>query len=140
MRPEAQLFFHVLGATLLFGATGAVAVLAFAGRIREESRPLARAALLTVLALAVPAWIATLAFGTWTESAGNWPEGLTWIEIGLRVNDGGLLVLLASAGLAYRWLRHPSERWAPTVIAALACLYLAGLAVAWWVMTTKLPA
>ena len=140
MRPEAQLFFHVLGATVLFGATGAVAVLAFAGRMREEARPLAHAALATLLALAVPAWIVTFVFGLWTESAGNWPEGLTWIAIGLRVNDAGLVVLLASAGIAYRWMRRPAERWAPTVLAILACLYLVGLAVAWWVMTTKLPA
>jgi hypothetical protein len=140
VRPETQLFFHVLGATVLFGATGAVATLALAGRRRDEPGFVARATLAILLALAVPAWIATLAFGGWTESAGDWPEGLTWLEFGVRVMDVGLLVLAASAGLAFRWVRRPASRWAPSAIAFLSLLYLAALAVAWWVMTTKLPA
>jgi hypothetical protein len=140
MKPETQLFFHVLGAIVLFGATAAVATLALAGRGRDEPRPIARATLAILLVLAVPAWIATLAFGIWTESAGDWPDGLTWVDFGFRVTDVGLLVVLVSAALAYRWIRRPTGRWAPSAIGFLNTLYLAALAVAWWVMTTKLPA
>ena len=139
MRPEAQLYVHVLSATVLFGAIGTVAVLGLAARRRTDQRPLARAALLTLLVLAVPAWVLTFVFGSWTKSKAHWPDGLAWIDIGFRVSDFGLIILLVSAGIAYRWTRRPDSGWPAPTIAALACVYLAGLAVAWWVMTAKVP-
>jgi hypothetical protein len=138
MKPEFQLFVHVLGATMLFGATGAVAVLGLAGRSRTDALPLARAAFRTLLLLALPAWVVTLVFGSWTKSKADWPD-LTWIELGFHVMDGGLLVLLATTAIAWRWQRRPETTWAATAIGALACLYLAALALAWWVMTAKVP-
>ena len=139
MRPEAQLFFHVLGAMTLFGATAAVAVLGLAARNRTEPLPLARAAFRTLLVLALPAWVVTLAFGTWTQSKADWRDDLTWIELGLHIADGGLVLLLVATGISYWWTRNPARGWPATAVGALASIYLVALAVAWWVMTAKVP-
>jgi hypothetical protein len=139
MRAETQLFLHVLGAITLFGATSAVAVLAFAGRLREVQRPLARASFWTVLVLAIPAWIVVIAFGEWTESAAHWPDELGWIDLGRGIADIGLFVLLAAAGLAYRWMRRQAGGWHVTALGVIASLYVVALAVAWWCMAAKVP-
>jgi len=139
MRPDAQLFVHVLGATVLFGATGVVAVLGLAGRTTSNPLPLARATFLTLLVLVLPAWAVTVGFGTWTESKENLPDGLAWVDIGVRVTDIGLILLLVTTGIAFRWQRRPGAAWAGTAVGALATLYLVALAVAWWVMSTKVP-
>jgi hypothetical protein len=139
MRPDAQLFLHVLGATVLFGATAAVAVLGLAGRTYGNPLPLARAAFRTLLFLVIPAWALTVAFGTWTDSKENLPDGLAWVDIGVRVTDVGLLLLLVTTALAFRWQRRPQTAWAASAVGALATLYLVALAVAWWVMTAKVP-
>jgi hypothetical protein len=137
--PEAQVFIHVLGAITLFGATGAVAVLALAARGRAEQAPLARASYWTLLVLALPAWLLTVVFGSWVESAGDWPEGLGWLDLGAAIGDAGLLVLLLAAFLAFRWQRGATSARLPTAICVLTSLYLVALAVAWWVMSTKTP-
>ncbi len=136
---ETQLFLHVLGAIALFGTTGAVAVLALAARGREVQLPLARASLWTLLVGAIPAWIVMLSFGEWTKSKGDWPGDPAWIGVGVAVADAGLIVLLVAAGLAYRWTRRPSGGWPVTAIATLTSLYVVALAVAWWVMSAKVP-
>jgi hypothetical protein len=136
---EAQLFLHVLGAIVLFGATGAVAVLALVGRSREEQLPLARVSLWTLLAVAVPAWVVMLAFGEWTKSKADWPGDPGWIGVGVAVADGGLIILLVAAALAYRWARRGAAGWHVTGLAALASLYVVLLAIAWWVMAAKVP-
>jgi len=136
---ETQLFVHILGAILLFGATAAVAVLALVGRNREEQAPLARASLFTVFALAIPGWVATLGFGYWTKSDMNWPDGIGWIDLGAGVANAGLFVLLAAAGLSYLWTRRPAGGWFVSVLGAMAAAYLIALAVAWWAMSARVP-
>lgn len=136
---DTQVFFHVLGAVTLFGSVGAVAVLALAARSVTEQLPLARASFWTLLVLALPAWVVTIVFGNWAESAANWPEDLGWLSIGAGVGDGGLLVLLAATALAFRWKRNPSRGRTVTAIGVLSGLYLVALAVAWWVMSAKVP-
>jgi hypothetical protein len=59
--------------------------------------------------------------------------------IGLRISDIGLVVLLVTAAVSFRWTRRPDTGWAAPAIAVLASLYLVALAVAWWVMTAKVP-
>jgi hypothetical protein len=139
MRADAQLFIHVLAATALFGATGAVAVLGFAARRRADRRPLAGAAFWTILLLVLPAWALTLAFGEWTRSKEHWPDDISWIGIGYAVADGGLILLLVTTAVAWWWTRHTEAGWPAPAIAALASLYLVALGVAWWVMTAKVP-
>jgi hypothetical protein len=136
---EAQLFLHVLGAIALFGSLAAVAVLALFGRHRDEQLPFARASFATLLAVAIPAWVVMLAFGYWTKSEMNWPDGLGWIDLGAGIADLGLLVLLAAAALNYVWTRRPTDGWPVTVLGAVTGLYLVALAVAWWAMSAKVP-
>ena len=57
----------------------------------------------------------------------------------VRVTDVGLLLLLVTTALAFRWQRRPQTAWAASAVGALATLYLVALAVAWWVMTAKVP-
>ena len=136
---ETQTFLHVLGAITLFGATSAVAVLALFGRNRDEQLPLARASFFTLLVLAIPAWVVTLAFGYWTESELNLPDGIGWVELGAGVADAGLLVLLAGGALNYAWIRRPAGGWQATALGWLAFAYVLALAVAWWAMSAKVP-
>jgi hypothetical protein len=139
MRPDAQIFLHVLGATTLFGATGAVAVMGLVARPRTERLPLARATFRTLLVLALPAWIVMLAFGTWAESKESyWSDDAGWLGLGYGVADAGIVVLLASTGLAYWWTRRPSG-WQGTAVGILAAVYLVALAAAWWAMSAKVP-
>jgi hypothetical protein len=139
MRPDFQLFLHVLGAAALFGSTLCLVVLAAASRSRAEPRPLAFGALATTLAVAIPAWVLMLAFGHWTKSKEGWPSGLDWLQLGTGIADAGLLVLLASAGLSFAWLRRPAAAWLPGALGLLAAAYTFALGVGWWVMTTKVP-
>jgi hypothetical protein len=139
MRPETQLFLHVLSAITLFGATGAVAVLALVGRSRDEQLPLARASFWTTLVLAIPAWVLMTAFGEWTKSAADWPDELGWIDLGRGVADVGLFVMLAAAALGYRWTRRPAAGWHVTALGVIASLYVLALAAAWWAMSAKVP-
>jgi hypothetical protein len=139
VRPDFQIFAHVLCATVLFGSTGAVAVLSLAARRRTDQLPLARASLRTLLVLTVPAWALTFVFGVWAESKENLPDGLGWLDLGFRINDFGLLLLLVTTVIAWRWTRRPDASWPATTVAVLTCLYLVALGVAWWVMTAKVP-
>jgi hypothetical protein len=140
MKFELQLFLHILGAIVLFGATGAVAVLALAARHRSEQAALARTSFWTLLGLAVPAWVVMLGFGTWTESKADYPEEPGWLSLGSGIADLGLLLLLATTFLAFRWRRNPEGGGRTvTAIGVLSCLLLVAIAVAWWAMSAKVP-
>jgi hypothetical protein len=72
----------------------------------------------------------------WIESAEDVDEDATWVGIGFIVAEPGLLLLLVAAGFAFWWSRRPTG-WQGWVVAALATIYVAALAVAWWAMATK---
>ncbi len=139
MRPDAQLFFHVLGAASLFGGVAVLAALGFAGRRSAHGPALARAGLLTTLAVAVPAWALTVVFGSWAKSREGIPGSVEWLRIGNGIASGGIVALLAEAALAYAWTRRPDDRRLPVALLAVATAYLGALGVAWWVMTAKVP-
>jgi len=139
MRPDAQLFLHVLAATALFGSTLTLIVLGLAGGRVAERRPLAFGALVTTLAVGVPSWAVMLAFGSWTESDEGWPSGLRWLDIGHGVADAGIVVLLVLAALSYFWLRRPASARLGSAVGLVAFGYALALGVAWWLMTTKVP-
>lgn len=139
MRPDLQLFLHVLGAVALFGAVAAVAILGFAGRRPDGRARLAGASLRTLIFVAVPAWAVMLAFGSWTKSKEGLPGGIEWLKIGSAIAAAGIAVLLATAAIAYAWTRRPSDGRLPLALGVLATGYLAALAVAWWVMSAKVP-
>ena len=137
-RPFFPLFLHVLGAMTLVGAMLAVLVLTFAAWRRPEVAALRRAAFGTLLVLAIPAWVVMRVGAQWIYSR----EGFSghgdpdWIGIGFIVADAGLVVLLATSGVAFWWSRG-GRPIAGRLVGGLTGLYLVMLAVAWLAMSGK---
>ena len=137
-RPFFPLFLHVLGAMTLVGAMLAVFVLTIAAWKRPEVASLRRAAFRTLLILAIPAWIvmrvgAQLIYSKEFGSGGHDPD---WVGIGFIVADAGLIVLLATSGVAFWWSRG-GRPIAGRLVGGLTGLYLVMLAVAWLAMSGK---
>jgi hypothetical protein len=137
-RPFFPLFLHVLGAMILVGAMLAVLVLTIAAWRRPEVAALRRAAFGTLLVLAIPAWVvmrigAQLIYSKEFGSGGHDPN---WIRIGFTVADTGLIVLLATSGVAFWWSRG-GRPVAGRLVGGLTGLYLVMLAVAWLAMSGK---
>ena len=132
----APLFFHVLGATLLFGGIAAVAILSWAAvRATEHAPLLRRLAFATTLLVVWPAWILMRISAQWVLSR----EGLDkstpgWVDVGFVVADAGLAVLLVVTLLA--WLSRRKAGVTPW-LAGLVSLYGVALAVAWFAMSAK---
>ena len=140
MTAHPQLFLHVLGAIVLFGSVGAATLLAWRGRVANGSgSALAGAAFRTLLGFALPAWIVMFIFGNWTKSKEHIPDATHWLKIGSAIAIAGVLVLLVAVGTSFAWSRTPTRRSLATATGALTTLLLAALAVAWWVMTAKVP-
>ena len=141
VRPDSWnlvLFFHVLGAMALVGAVATVIVLAATAGLRPERELLSRAAFRVTLLLVVPSWLVMRVFGEWTRSReGFGDEDPTWLGIGYIVGDLGLLVILLTTAAAFWWSRRRGEGWQRLAVLALAGIYLAALAVAWFVMAGK---
>ena len=139
MRPHLPLFLHVLGAIGLCGALATVALLSWRGRRAAPSAVLASTAFWTLLVLATPSWLVLFIFGAWTKSKERLPSDVGWLRIGSAIANAGVAVLLLATGSAYAWSRVPGRRSLATATGLLASIYLAALAVAWWVMTAKVP-
>jgi hypothetical protein len=140
VRPDSwnlPLFVHVLGAMTLFGGTLAVAAFGWAAVRRPARELLARVAFRTLLAVVLPAWIVMRIGAAWIESKEDISGDPTWIGVGYTVSEPGLIVLLATIGVAYWATRRRGAGWQPRAVAVLASLYLLALAVAWWSMSTK---
>jgi hypothetical protein len=133
------LFLHVLGATVLFGGTLALTVLAFAAwRGRERAAMLARLAFWTLLVVVLPTWILMRAGAQWIvdkEFPGNNPPG--WVDVGFVVSEPGLVLLLALGVVAWLSARRGGTGRLAAALAVLAPVYLAALAVAWFAMSAK---
>jgi hypothetical protein len=136
MRPELQLFLHVLGAIALFGSFATLGVLAFAGRRLTEGGLLAKAALVTTIAVGVPAWALTLIFGSWTKANEGLPGTVGWIRAPSAIAFAGMFVLLGAAAISYSWLRRPAG-WQAPALGLVSGAYIVALSVAWWMMTAK---
>jgi len=139
VRADAQLFLHVLAAITLFGAVAAAAILSWRGRADGTGVAAAGATFRSLVAFALPAWVVMFVFGNWTKSKEHIPDSTQWLKIGSAIAIAGVLVLLVSIGTSYAWSRTPGRRGLATATGALTTLLLAGLAVAWWVMTAKVP-
>jgi hypothetical protein len=137
-RPFWPLFLHVVGAMTLFGALLAAAIASTVAWRRPEIVVL-RKATFWVLISALPDFVvfriaAELIYSDEKDAfGGNDP---TWIGIGRTAADGGLLVLLASLGFAYWWLRS-GKPVAGRVVAGLVTVQLVILGVAWFAMSAK---
>jgi hypothetical protein len=126
-RPFWPLFLHILSAMTLWGALLTAAVAAFAGQ---------RRATFVSLVTALPAWAATLGFGSWIESDENLSPSPTWLDIGHMVLEPGLIVLLAALGAAF-WWRRSGKHVAGRIAGGLAGVYLLLLTVAMLAMSGK---
>jgi hypothetical protein len=141
IRPDSfdfPLFVHVLGAMALFGAVLTAFVVAVAAWGRPEAVVLRRAVLLSLLVVAVPAYVAMRGGAQWIYSKEGFSghNDPTWIGVGFGIADGGLLLLLVMIGLAF-WWRRSGSRILGRVVTGLAGVYLVLLGVAWLAMSGK---
>jgi hypothetical protein len=110
IRPDAwdfPLFLHVAGAMLLVGAM-VVVVATMAGALRggDGAQALAGLAFRTLLVGVLPSYILMRAGAEWIASEENVPDDVDWIGIGYAVTDGGLLLTIIAAVLAWRAARR----------------------------------
>jgi hypothetical protein len=141
VRPDAwnlPLIVHVAGAMLLVGALAVVLAATAAGLRRGDSAAVLvglgfRALLLGVL----PAYVVMRAGAEWVASEAGVGDP-AWVGIGYGVADGGLLLTVIAAVLAWRASRRGGAggRLGRAVV-ALSALLLVAYAVAIWAMTTR---
>jgi hypothetical protein len=141
VRPDSwnlPLFLHVLGATLTFGTTATVAILAFAGRSAASERAvwLRGLAFKIGLFVLVPAWILLRIPAQWIDNKEFPKHEPGWVGVGYPVSEGGLLLIILM--LVLGWIsRRRRESRAAAVVPWLAILFLVALGVAWFAMTAK---
>ncbi len=145
VRPDdwnLPLFLHVLGAMVLVGALGLVA-LTLAGVRGEGGAAALRLGYRSLLLAALPAWLLMRLSAEWVlseENLGDDPPN--WVDIGFMTSESSLLLLIGAtvcAGLGVRRARRGGETPAGLTRAATVLVAIALLAylVAIWAMTTK---
>ena len=137
LRPDSwnfPLFLHVLGATVVTGATAAVFIAAMASR----RRPWLRLVVARTLMLAVfPAWLLMRLAGQWTDSKEDIPGDPGWLGVGFLVGDLGLVLLIVAIILGAVSLRRPQRSWPIGAVAVITGVYFVALVVAMVAMTGK---
>jgi hypothetical protein len=140
IRPDDQnlpLFLHVLGATLIFGATAAMAIAGFAGRARSDHQPLlARVTFRTFLFGVIPAWLLMRIAAEWIAGK-EFPDGAEtpgWLELGYPLSEGSGVLLLVAGILAWLSVRRGRVFLAVPVLASIVVV---ALGVAWFAMSAK---
>ena len=141
VRPDSwnlPLFLHVLGATLTFGTTATVTILAFAGRSAASERALWLRGLAFKIGffVLVPAWI-LLRIPAQTIDNKEFPHHEPgWVGVGYPVTEGGALLIILM--LVLGWIsRRKRDSRAAAVVPWLATLFLVALGVAWFAMSAK---
>jgi hypothetical protein len=136
-RPFWPLFLHVIGAMTLVGAVLTAVIVSWVAWRRPGVPVLARAAFSSLAFVGVPGYVVMRIFAEVIASDEGYKHSLpTWITLGRAIADGGLLLLLVTAGLAFWWLRS-SKPVAGRIVAALSSVYLVLLAIAWLAMSGK---
>jgi hypothetical protein len=142
VRPDSwnlPLFFHVLGATLTFGATTTVTLLGFAGIQGDRDRTLWLRSLTFWISfgILVPAFILMRGSALWIVDK-EFPGGAHtpgWVNVGFAVTEPGALLVIVM--VIFAWLaRSPKSRVA-VAVPWLASVLLVGLAIAWFAMSAK---
>jgi hypothetical protein len=143
IRPDAwdfPLFLHVAGAMLLVGAM-VVVVATMAGALRggDGAQALAGLAFRTLLVGVLPAYILMRAGAEWIASEENVPDDVDWIGIGYAVADGGLLLTIIAAVLAWRGARRGAAGpgGLGRGVLVLAAVLIVAYGVAIWAMAAK---
>jgi hypothetical protein len=136
-RPFWPLFLHVIGAMTLVGAVLTAAIVSWVAWRRPGMPILARTAFNALAFVGVPAYVVMRIFAQVIASDEGLKHNLpSWVTIGQGVADGGLLLLLVSAGCAFWWARS-AKPVAGRIVAVLSAVYLVLLAIAWLAMSGK---
>lgn len=145
LRPDSwnlPLFLHVLGSTVLFGATLTAAVLGIAA-VRGHGLALlcSRLAFRTTLLGVVPAWLLSRIAGQWilNRETDQIPglDNKGWVGVGFGVGDGGVVAIVLLLVLGFLGMRRGGGGRLTTAFAVVATIYLVALAVAWFAMSAK---
>jgi hypothetical protein len=143
VRPDAwnlPLFLHVAGAMLLVGALAIVAATTAAALRRGDGvEVLTGLAFRTLLMGVIPAYILMRGGAEWIKSEADAPDDVAWIGIGYGVADGGLLLTLLAAALAWRAVRRRAAGpgGAGRAVLVLAAVLIVAYGVAIWAMAAK---
>jgi hypothetical protein len=136
-RPFWPLFLHVVGAMTLVGAVLTATIVSWVAWRRPGTLVLARTAFNSLVFVGVPAYVVMRVFAQVIASDEGLKHNLpNWVTLGQGVADGGLLLLLVTAGCSFWWLRS-SKPLAVRIVAIVSSVYLVLLAVAWLAMTGK---
>jgi hypothetical protein len=143
IRPDSwdfPLFIHVAGAMLLVGAL-VVVVATMAGALRrgDGAQVLTGLAFQTLLIGVLPAYILMRAGAEWIASKEDVPSDAGWIGIGYGVADGGLLLTIIAAVLAWRAARRGAggPGGLGRAVVVLAAVLVVAYGVAIWAMAAK---
>lgn len=143
IRPDAwgfPLFLHVAGAMLLVGALAVVAV-TMAGALRrgDGAEVLAGLASRTLLLGVLPSYLLMRVGAEWIASEEDVPREVDWVGIGFAVADGGLLLTIIAAVLAWRAARRGAAGpgGLGRAVLVLAAVLLVAYGVAIWEMVAK---
>jgi hypothetical protein len=141
IRPDAwnlPLIVHVAGAMLLVGALVVVLAATAAGLRRGDSAAiLVRLGFRALVLGVLPAYVVMRAGAEWVASEAGVGDP-AWVGIGYGVADGGLLLTVIAAVLAWRASRRGGAGGGlGRAVVALSALLLVAYAVAIWAMTTK---
>jgi hypothetical protein len=143
IRPDAwnlPLFVHVAGAMLLVGALVVVFV-AMGGALRRGDgvEVLTGLAYRMLLIGVLPAYIVMRAGAEWIGAEEDVPDDAGWIGIGYMTADGGLLLTIIAAVVAWRAAKRGADGpgGLGRAVLVLAAVLLVAYAVAIWAMTAK---
>ena len=143
LRPDAwdfPLFVHVAGAMLLVGAlVVVVATMGAALRRGDGVQVLTGLAFRTLLLGVLPAYVLMRAGAEWIASKEDVPDDVDWIGIGYGASDGGLLLTIIAAIVAWRAARRGAAGpgGLGRAVVVLSVVLLVAYAVAIWAMTAK---
>jgi hypothetical protein len=143
IRPDAwdfPLLLHVAGAMLLVGAL--VVVVASTGsalRRGDGAEVLTGLAFRALMLGVLPAYILMRVGAEWIASKEDVPDDVDWIGIGYMVSDGGLLLWIIAAAVAWRAARRGAAGpgGLGRAVVVLSGVLLVAYVVAIWAMTAK---
>lgn len=143
IRPDGwdlALFVHVAGAMLLVGALVVVVVtMAAALRRGDGAEVLTRLAFRALLIGVLPAYVVMRVGSEWIASNENVPDDADWIGIGYSTADGGLVLTIIAAVLAWRAARRGAAGpgGLGRGVLVLAAVLILAYAVTIWAMAAK---
>jgi hypothetical protein len=143
VRPDSwnlALFVHVAGAMLLVAAlVVVVASMATALRRGDGAEVLTGLAFRTLLIGVLPSYILMRAGAEWIAAEEDVPDDVDWISLGYATADGGLLLTIIAAVLAWRAARRGAAGpgGLGRGVLVLVTILIVAYGVAIWAMTAK---